>query len=81
MSAIGFEPGLFARGIVPPPCLTDYKLIAFDMNPTLIDIECIDEIAGAVGRKPEGPPARCLPGARGRRDQLSSAAQDGAAAP
>ena len=28
-----------------------YKLIAFDMDSTLINIECIDEIADAAGRK------------------------------
>lgn len=33
--------------------LTDYKLVAFDMDSTLINIECIDEIADAVGRKAE----------------------------
>ena len=33
--------------------LSDYKLIAFDMDSTLINIECIDEIADAVGRKAE----------------------------
>jgi phosphoserine phosphatase len=33
--------------------LTDFKLIAFDMDSTLINIECVDEIADAVGRKAE----------------------------
>ncbi len=33
--------------------LTDFKLAAFDMDSTLINIECIDEIAGAAGRKAE----------------------------
>lgn len=33
--------------------LADYKLIAFDMDSTLINIECIDEIADAVGKKEE----------------------------
>lgn len=39
----------------PPPStrLADYRLIAFDMDSTLINIECIDEIADAVGRKTE----------------------------
>ena len=38
-----------------PPQLRwqDYKLIAFDMDSTLINIECIDEIADAAGRKAE----------------------------
>jgi phosphoserine phosphatase SerB len=30
-----------------------YKLIAFDMDSTLINIECVDEIADAAGRKAE----------------------------
>jgi phosphoserine phosphatase len=33
--------------------LSDFKLIAFDMDSTLINIECVDEIADAVGRKAE----------------------------
>jgi phosphoserine phosphatase len=33
--------------------LNDFKLIAFDMDSTLINIECVDEIADAVGRKAE----------------------------
>jgi phosphoserine phosphatase len=47
------EPGLFIRGFTPPLQLADYKLVAFDMDSTLISIECIDEIADAVGRKAE----------------------------
>jgi phosphoserine phosphatase len=31
----------------------DFKLIAFDMDSTLINIECIDEVADAAGRKAE----------------------------
>lgn len=31
----------------------DYKLIAFDMDSTLINIECVDEIAASVGKKEE----------------------------
>jgi len=46
-----FAPGLMIAGITPPLNLLDYKLIAFDMDSTLIDIECVDEIAAAVGRK------------------------------
>ncbi len=49
----GFAPGLIVRGFTPPLRLADYKLIAFDMDSTLIDIECIDEIAAAAGRKAE----------------------------
>ncbi|MCO7635561.1 phosphoserine phosphatase SerB [Pseudomonas sp. S 311-6] len=33
--------------------LSDYRVLAMDMDSTLINIECIDEIADAVGRKPE----------------------------
>lgn len=33
--------------------LTDYRLLAFDMDSTLITIECIDEIADYAGRKAE----------------------------
>ena len=46
-------PGLFIRGFTPPLRLADFKLIAFDMDSTLISIECIDEIAGMVGRRAE----------------------------
>jgi len=46
-------PGLQVRGFTPPLALGDFKLIAFDMDSTLINIECVDEIADAVGRKEE----------------------------
>ena len=46
-------PGLFIRGFTPPLRLADYRLVAFDMDSTLINIECVDEIAAAVGRKRE----------------------------
>lgn len=46
-------PGLFIRGITPPLRLDDFKLVAFDMDSTLINIECVDEIAEAAGRKAE----------------------------
>jgi len=45
--------GLVLRGFQPPLKLSDFKLIAFDMDSTLINIECIDEIADAVGKKAE----------------------------
>ena len=48
-----FAPGLFIQGIEPLLALQDFKLIAFDMDSTLINIECIDEIADAAGRKAE----------------------------
>jgi phosphoserine phosphatase len=38
---------------VPPLRLADFRLIAFDMDSTLINIECVDEIAAAAGRKDE----------------------------
>ena len=47
------SPGLVIKNIAPPLNLRDFKLIAFDMDSTLINIECVDEIADAVGRKTE----------------------------
>ena len=44
---------LVIQGITPPLRLADYRLIAFDMDSTLINIECVDEIADAAGRKAE----------------------------
>ena len=44
---------LTLRGFTPPLSLADFKLAAFDMDSTLINIECIDEIAAAAGRKVE----------------------------
>jgi phosphoserine phosphatase len=48
-----FAPGLYVRGVTPPLALTDYRLIAFDMDSTLINIECVDEIAAIAGRRDE----------------------------
>jgi phosphoserine phosphatase len=48
-----FSPGLVLRGVTPPLRLQDFGLIAFDMDSTLINIECVDEIADAAGRKAE----------------------------
>ena len=54
MSApIEFSPGLVVQGFTPPLSLHAFKLIAFDMDSTLINIECIDEMADAAGRKAE----------------------------
>ena len=53
MQAIELSPGLVLRNFAPGKKLSDFKLIAFDMDSTLINIECIDEIADAVGRKAE----------------------------
>ncbi len=48
-----FFPGLVLQGFNAPLRLSDFKLIAFDMDSTLINIECVDEIADAAGRKAE----------------------------
>jgi len=48
-----FAPGLTIRGITPPLSLRDYRLAVFDMDSTLISIECVDEIADVAGRKAE----------------------------
>ncbi|MFD0666208.1 phosphoserine phosphatase SerB [Ramlibacter sp. MAHUQ-53] len=48
-----FAPGLVLRGVTPPLSLKDFGLIAFDMDSTLINIECVDEIADATGKKAE----------------------------
>jgi phosphoserine phosphatase len=47
------RPGLQVQGITLPQRLADWRLIAFDMDSTLITIECIDELADAAGRKAE----------------------------
>ena len=52
-SAREVRPGLFIRGFTPPLRLADFRLVAFDMDSTLINIECVDEIAAAAGRKAE----------------------------
>ncbi|MBX9871041.1 MAG: HAD hydrolase family protein [Burkholderiaceae bacterium] len=44
-------PGLVLQGITPPLRLNDYKLIAFDMDSTLINIECVDEIADGAEKQ------------------------------
>jgi phosphoserine phosphatase len=53
MQTTEISPGLVTRGISQKLNLSDFKLIAFDMDSTLINIECVDEIADAVGRKAE----------------------------
>ena len=47
------SPGLVIQGFAAPLNLKDFKLAAFDMDSTLINIECVDEIADAAGRKAE----------------------------
>ena len=51
--ATEIAPGLVVRQLPPAMALSDFKLIAFDMDSTLINIECVDEIADAAGRKAE----------------------------
>jgi phosphoserine phosphatase len=46
-------PGLVMRGVRTNLRLSDFRLVAFDMDSTLINIECIDEIADFAGRKAE----------------------------
>ena len=53
MSSTEISPGLVIQRFTSPLDLTHFKLIAFDMDSTLINIECIDEIADAVGLKAE----------------------------
>ena len=53
MTSTEFAPNLVIQGFTPPLKLSNFKLIAFDMDSTLINIECIDEIADAAGRKAE----------------------------
>ena len=53
MNPIEHSPGLVINIALPELKLSDFKLIAFDMDSTLINIECVDEIADAVGRKTE----------------------------
>lgn len=53
IASVEYAPGLHIRGFTPPLALADFRLIAFDMDSTLINIECVDEIAAEVGRKAE----------------------------
>jgi phosphoserine phosphatase len=53
MSPTENTPGLVVQGLTPPLRLSNFKLAAFDMDSTLINIECVDEIADAAGRKAE----------------------------
>ncbi len=53
MSLTLHSPGLSFQRFTPPLRLRDFGLIAFDMDSTLINIECVDEIASAAGRKDE----------------------------
>ena len=53
MNRVVISPGLSLRGVAPSLRLADFGLIALDMDSTLINIECIDEIAAAAGRRAE----------------------------
>ena len=53
MPLLPASSGLVVNAALPALKLSDFKLIAFDMDSTLINIECVDEIADAVGRKPQ----------------------------
>ena len=53
MNVTEISPGLVIQGFTPPLEFGNFKLIAFDMDSTLINIECVDEIADAAGRKAE----------------------------
>ena len=52
---MSFTPtsGLEVRGVTPPLRLADFGLAAFDMDSTLISIECVDEIAAMSGKRAE----------------------------
>ena len=53
MTPTTHSPGLVVRNVTARLALSDFKLIAFDMDSTLINIECIDEIADVAGKKAE----------------------------
>lgn len=53
MTPAEISPGLVVNVATPELKLAGFKLIAFDMDSTLINIECVDEIADAAGRKAE----------------------------
>ena len=50
---IPLQEGLWVRALPKQLRLSDYRLIAFDMDSTLINIECIDEMAACVGKAKE----------------------------
>lgn len=53
MTPAEISPGLVVNVSTPDLKLSNFRLIAFDMDSTLINIECVDEIADAAGRKAE----------------------------
>ena len=53
VEAAGLEAGVDATFIEPGLRLADFRLLAMDMDSTVITIECIDEIADMQGLKPQ----------------------------
>ena len=53
IDAAAFEAGVDATFIAAGRSLRDVRLVAMDMDSTLITIECIDEIADMQGLKPQ----------------------------
>jgi len=53
LDATAFAAGVDATFIAAGRSLADFKLVAMDMDSTLITIECIDEIADMQGLKPQ----------------------------
>lgn len=53
VGALADALGVDAEIVRPGLRLADFRLAAFDMDSTLITIECVDEIADFVGRKAE----------------------------
>ncbi len=53
VAAAAFAAGVDATFIAAGRTLADFKLVAMDMDSTLITIECIDEIADMQGLKPQ----------------------------
>jgi len=49
MTALTPPPGLRVQGVRAGLRLSDFRLVAFDMDSTLISIECVDEIAAMAG--------------------------------
>ena len=53
IDAAAFEAGVDATFVAAGRTLADFRLVAMDMDSTLITIECIDEIADMQGLKPQ----------------------------
>jgi phosphoserine phosphatase len=48
LPCVEHAPGLWVKSLDLPLHWQNFKLIAFDMDSTLINIECIDEVADAA---------------------------------